>query len=338
MAIYKPGHAYGSISGSAGGLIWTRRDRFGHVYQPRPGVRRRSAASAAASAARAAVVQSWQSLTDAQRAGWNEHANTIVTLAGDPGDRRLSGQARYVAANTRRAAAGQPPLTDAPPAFTPEESFQGLDVTADLTSQELVIRTLEGFFFVTLQPLTLGVILHEPRPGKFGHFRANGRLAGHVEDVVTEFPFTPAPLRLPAPWPLNPGSHAWLTSHVTAANGLLGPRREQFVWLPSPGHSFAARVRPRFASLTRWSLTINANQVQVSFLDGQGDRITATETLGPGGLPTVGDLVSWIVANGEAESRDVDSSLQSHDARDVQGFARRGGSRFWNLIPLEIPT
>lgn len=123
MAIYTPGPAVSSISGSIGGQTFSR-NRGGQY------IRRRAIPSLVSSPAAvnikallAAYSQAWQGLTSAQRNAWLEYARQTPVLNALGNSITRSGAQAYIACNTRIAlAAGTaisvPPIVNAPDALT----------------------------------------------------------------------------------------------------------------------------------------------------------------------------------------------------------------------------
>lgn len=122
MAIFTPGPAVASISGSVGGQTFSRNR--GGQYMRRRAIPSRVTSPAALNvkALLAAYSQGWQGLTSAQRAAWLEYARQTPVLNSLGNSFTRSGQQAYVACNTRIAlAAGTaitaPPIVNAPDAL-----------------------------------------------------------------------------------------------------------------------------------------------------------------------------------------------------------------------------
>lgn len=123
MAIFTPGPAVSSISGSVGGQTFSR-NRGGQY------MRRRAVPSTVTSPAAlnvkallAAYSQAWAGLTTAQRAAWLEYARQTPVINALGNSFTRSGQQAYVACNTRIALVGataidNPPIANAPDALT----------------------------------------------------------------------------------------------------------------------------------------------------------------------------------------------------------------------------
>lgn len=122
MAIFTPGPAVSSISGSVGGQTFSRNR--GGQYMRRRAIPSLVSSPAATNikALLAAYSQAWSGLTAAQRNAWTEYARQtpVINALGNAFTR--SGQQAYVACNTRIAlAAGTaitaPPIVNAPDAL-----------------------------------------------------------------------------------------------------------------------------------------------------------------------------------------------------------------------------
>ena len=146
MAIFTPGPAVASVSGSIGGTTFSR-NRGGQYF------RRRAIPSTVTSPAAlnvkallAAYSQAWAGLSDAERAAWTEYARQTPVLNALGNSITRSGHQAYIALNTRLALMSQtaidtPPIVNAPDALTTYS--QTFDIGA-------------GTFAATFTPTPLG--------------------------------------------------------------------------------------------------------------------------------------------------------------------------------------
>lgn len=317
MAIFKPGSTLTQISGSVGGLMFRSREHFGSLSPSRlPAIGsplRRNRPQG-----RLRELQSfWQSLTDAERDTWRNYADNIIELDFSPGNRVPSGIQRFQAANAILLGGGLSLRRSSPPAPSPLEAATPLDVRADLTSQEVVIRTIEGIEFILLQPQTFRFRASIPRRRPRSAFLKDGSIIGYAPEIDQFFPWATTPLRLSSNRVLSKGHPFWLTWQTATDNGAISPVSRTFVDVPEPGFVTAMRIRKQFgfpgfdtggffrvfpdATLRIWDSTDGARDFDLT----SPGRVTLSSV-----RTWIQNVVGW-------EVRDFDSSRANRPATDL---------------------
>lgn len=109
---------YAQVSGSVGGLTYAHNKAGMYCrargLTPNPN----SPAQQDVRTSLASLVVQWQSLTDAQRAGWATYGQNVLTTDSLGSSLQLSGQQWYIACNSPRLNAGMAIVSDAPTVYS----------------------------------------------------------------------------------------------------------------------------------------------------------------------------------------------------------------------------
>jgi hypothetical protein len=138
MAIFTPGPAVSQISGSAGGITFSR-NAFGMYFRLRAiPVTSQTEDAIAAKNRLATASQAWSGLTDANRNAWRAWAsqNPITNALGM--SQILAGNMAYIQLNTILAQSGSAAISD-PPVTVAPPSLLSLALTADIGTGETEI-------------------------------------------------------------------------------------------------------------------------------------------------------------------------------------------------------
>jgi hypothetical protein len=131
MAIFTPGVAVGSISGSIAGTTYSHNK--GGPYMRRRAIPTTSTTAAAMAAKNrmSAGSQAWQDLTAGQRLAWKEWALENPTINALGQSITLSGHMAFVGNYTRMTLAGETPLT-APPIEAGPTPLTSITLSGDI--------------------------------------------------------------------------------------------------------------------------------------------------------------------------------------------------------------
>ena len=131
MAKFTPGLAVGAVSGSTGGITWSR-NRYGAYTRVRAvPVSPNTIYQQAIKAYFQAATQAWAALTDAQRQAWRNWAlvNPVTDALG--AKQALDGHAAYVQINTTLLRGGDSQI-DEPPIGAPPTALETITPTFDI--------------------------------------------------------------------------------------------------------------------------------------------------------------------------------------------------------------
>lgn len=338
MALYAPGSVIESISGSTPSAQFLSRDTFGVLRSSARSWSRSRAALSRRASPLASLLQLWHTLPQSDRLAWNTYADTLILINGFPADRSRSGVQRFLLANSILVGSGQPPKLSSPPTSSPQEASTPLDVAVDLSSGELVIRTIEGFAFRLLSPQTLRFRASIPQRRSRSAIRDLGRVVGYAVSIGATFPWFSVPLRISLPSPPAKGEPFQLEWTAATDSGATSPTRTAFVDVPDPGLSTAFRLRKQFGFGTftagGWWRRRPSGVFRIIDTDSGVNEFSLLGSPGP----TVAALRSWITNTVGWEIRDVDSSFDARPAADIPVSASKFLGIEDNLGLVAIPT
>lgn len=281
--------------------------------------------------------RSWAGLSQSERDAWGLWANTIGDIAGEPVDRRASGAGAYIRTNAILAGSGQATLTAAPSEGTPFERVTPLDVQQDVSTQEIVIRTIDGLHSALSSPQTFRFQVSRPAQRSRSAFAGRGRIAGYAGPINDFFPWDPTPLRLPAPYTLTAGQPSWLTWRVATASGSVSVEARSLVDVPDAGATTAMRTHVEFGFPSRstggFVRVFPADAIRV------WDNVTGVEelsiTVASGN--TLDDVRDWLIDTVGWEVRDFAVGREADLAATLLAYSSPFIGIWSNLALLQVP-
>jgi hypothetical protein len=206
------------ISGSAGGTTWSH-NRSGAYKRNRsvpvnPNTERQVAIR---NAIRALTIAWANTLTQAQRNGWDAYAANVVWKNKLGQDITLTGLNHYVRSNTQSVALGFARIDDAPVIFDLATAELNLGCTASEATQQLSITFDDTATWASEAGAFQHFFLGIPKNAAVTFF------GGPYKYVVSVAGVSPAvsPKLATSPWPIAEGQRLWLRSRILRADGRL---------------------------------------------------------------------------------------------------------------------
>lgn len=165
----------------------------------------------------------WENtLTEAQRDGWNDYgANvTVVNRLGDPIN--LSGINNYVRSNTPRSQIGTLPRVDDAPATYNVGDFTSPTAIFSEAAQTISVSFDTGDDWVSEDDAAMLVYVGRPQNAGVNFFKGPYRLAGSIDGDSAVPPTSPA--AIPVPFAFVDGDAMFWYVRVTRADGRLSNR------------------------------------------------------------------------------------------------------------------
>ena len=218
MALFKPGPTVAEISGSIGGITYARNRGGMYMRNRSTVVNPNTLRQVAVRDFFTVAAQYWSNtLTPAQRAGWNAYGNTVIVTNPLGEQRKNSGFNWFIAVNTMRQAAGLAILAAAPTNFPVGPSIVPTFACVN-GSPNLTVSAISGytptagtavFIARTSQPMNPGVNFYK---GPFTQIIAETLATGSVPPFLGELQV-----------PYVTGRLVYLAVRLCTPDGRVGP-------------------------------------------------------------------------------------------------------------------
>jgi hypothetical protein len=212
-----------SMSGKVGGIVASHNKGGGYFRQRSVPVNPQSSAQQLVRGFLSSLAPRWSNtLTDTQRAEWDNYAANVLVTDRIGQEIQLSGVNWYVAGNALRLRAGYSPVDDGPATLALAELTEPSVSNISAGSATMDIAFDDTDTWANEDEGTLLVFMSRPTsPGRsapVGGFQYAGQIDGDGTTPPT------SPVSIPTPFPLSAGQRVFVRMIAVSADGRKSPQ------------------------------------------------------------------------------------------------------------------